>query len=83
MSISLLIILTLLLIIALAGTFFVLKEEENKMKKHKEDGDTPEVYAKRSEEYEENWLKTGLRKQIIIYAASIILALIIAFVIFN
>lgn len=82
MSLNLILVLLILFIVALAGTFIVLKEEENKMQKHKEDGDTPKENAQRSEEYEEDWLKTGLRKQVIIYTASIILALIIAFVIF-
>lgn len=82
MSMGLLIFLGLLFVIALIGTFMIFKEEENKMKKHKEDGDTAEVYAKRSEEYEENWLKTGLKKQIVIYAVTTIVFIIIAFIIF-
>src|SRR5699024_9770561 len=82
MSITLILFLLIIFIVALAGTFIVLKEEENKMKKHKEDGDTAKENEQRSEESEEEWLKTGLRKQVIIYTLSIILALIIAFVIF-
>ena len=82
MSMWLIILLALLFILALVGTFMIFKEEEDKMKKHKEDGDTEEVYAKRSEDYEENWLKTGLKKQIVIYAVTTILFIIIAFIIF-
>ncbi|HLQ82590.1 MAG TPA: hypothetical protein VK121_01920 [Pseudogracilibacillus sp.] len=83
MSIGMIIFLSLILIIALVGTFVVFREEENKMKKHKADGDTAKIYAERSEEYEENWLKTGLRKQIVIYAVTIIVFIVIALIIFN
>lgn len=82
MSIGLLIFLVILFVVALVGTFMVFKEEEDKMKMHKDEGDTPKADNKRSEEYEKNWLKTGLRTQGIIYVVAIVLSLIIALVIF-
>lgn len=78
MGIGLIIFLVILFAVALVGTFMVLKEEEDKIEKHKEAGDTPEEDAKRSEEYEEKWLKTGLRKQGIIYGVAILFSLIMA-----
>ncbi len=82
MSIGLLIFLVIIFVVALVGTFLVFKEEEDKMEEHKESGDTPEEDNKRSEEYEENWLKSGLGKQGLIYGVTFVIFVIIAFVIF-
>lgn len=82
MSIGLLIFLVALFAVALVGTFWVFKEEEDKMEEHKEAGDSPEAENKRSEEYEQNWLKTGLGKQAVIYGIALIISIIIGIVIF-
>lgn len=82
MSMGLIIFLIILFIIAMVGTFMGFKEEEDKMKKHKEEGTTHEDDAKRTEEYENKWLKTGLRSQALIYTVAIVLSVIIALVIY-
>lgn len=64
----LIVISTILVIIALIWTLFIFKQEEDKMKKYEEDGDTAEDQLKRSEEYEKRSLSSGIPLQIIIYS---------------
>lgn len=68
MNITWLIIISFILfVIALVWTLFIFKQEENKMKKYEEEGDTIEDQLKRSEEYEKRSLSSDVPLQIIIY----------------
>ncbi|WP_164669255.1 hypothetical protein [Virgibacillus doumboii] len=83
MSIELIILLAVLFIAALAGTLFAFKQEEKKMKKYEEEGDTIEDQLKRSHEYESSSLKSNVPLQIAIYSVTIVLSLVVfAFYIF-
>ncbi|GGK04880.1 hypothetical protein GCM10007063_29020 [Lentibacillus kapialis] len=77
MSIGLLIFLIILFIVALGGTFFAFKQEENKMKKYEEEGDTFEDQLRRSHEYETSSLKTNIPIQLAIYGITIVVSLIV------
>lgn len=76
MNTGLLIFLTVLFIAALAGTFFAFKQEEKKMKKYEEEGQTVQDELKRSLEYESSSLKSNVPIQIWIYVITIILSLV-------
>ncbi|TFJ94449.1 hypothetical protein [Lentibacillus salicampi] len=77
MSIGLLIFLVVLFIAALGGTFFAFKQEENKMKKYEEEGDTVEDQLRRSHEYESSSLKSNVPLQLVIYGVTITASLIV------
>jgi cbb3-type cytochrome oxidase subunit 3 len=77
---GLIIFLIFLFILAILGTFFALKQEERKMKKYEEEGDTIEDQLSRSLEYESTSLKSNVRSQIWIYSITITLALLAFFI---
>src|SRR5690625_184573 len=69
MNITWLIIASFILfVVALVWTLFIFKQEENKMKKYEEEGDTLEDQLKRSEEYEKRSLSSDVTLQIVIYS---------------
>lgn len=76
MNIGLLLFLFVLFGVALWGTFYAFKQEEEKMKKYEEEGDTVEDQLKRSLEYEKSSLKSNVPIQIWIYTITILLSLI-------
>ncbi|WP_042223989.1 hypothetical protein [Oceanobacillus manasiensis] len=80
MHTGLIIFLIFLFILAIIGTFFALRQEENKMKKYEEEGDTTENQLARSLEYESASLKSNVRIQIWIYTITITLALLAFFI---
>ncbi|SFA85622.1 hypothetical protein SAMN04488072_102343 [Lentibacillus halodurans] len=83
MGIELIILLVVLFIAALAGTLYAFKQEENKMKKYEEAGDTVEDQLRRSHEYESSSLKSNIPLQLVIYGVTITLSLVIfAFYVF-
>lgn len=77
MSIELIILLAFLFIVALVGTLIVFKQEENKMKKYEEEGDSVEDQLRRSHEYESSSLKSNLPLQLIIYTVTIVISLVV------
>ncbi|ALX47285.1 hypothetical protein [Lentibacillus amyloliquefaciens] len=77
MGIELFILLAVLFIAAIAGTFIAFKQEENKMKKYEEEGDTVEDQLRRSHEYESSSLKSNVPLQLIIYTVTIVASLIV------
>ncbi|MFD1363389.1 hypothetical protein [Lentibacillus salinarum] len=77
MSMGLIIFLVVLFIAALGGTFFAFKQEEKKMKKYEEEGDTVEDQLRRSHEYESSSLKSNIPLQLAIYGVTILLSLIV------
>ncbi|AIF45477.1 hypothetical protein [Virgibacillus sp. SK37] len=76
MNMGLLLFLFALFGVALWGTFYAFKQEEKKMKKYEEEGDTVEEQLKRSLEYEKSSLKSNVPIQIWIYTITILLSLI-------
>lgn len=81
MNMTLLIIISfILVVIALIWTLVIFKQEENKMRKYEQEGDTLEDQLKRSEEYEASSLKDGVRLQIIIYSVFTLLFFIAFFI---
>ncbi|PAV28823.1 hypothetical protein CIL05_14445 [Virgibacillus profundi] len=76
MSTGLLIFLIVLFIAALAGTFYAFKQEENKMKKYEEEGQTVQDELKRSLDYETSSVKSNVSLQVWIYVITILLSLI-------
>ncbi|GAA0614000.1 hypothetical protein GCM10009001_34060 [Virgibacillus siamensis] len=83
MSMGLIILLVFLFAAALIGTLFAFKQEENKMKRYEEEGDTVEDQLRRSHEYETVSLKSNLPIQVAIYSVTIVLSLVVfAFYIF-
>ncbi|SFD45926.1 hypothetical protein SAMN05216238_101429 [Lentibacillus persicus] len=77
MGIELFILLAVLFIAAIIGTFIAFKQEENKMKKYEEEGDTVEDQLRRSHEYESSSLKSNIPLQLIIYSVTIVISLIV------
>lgn len=77
MGIELFILLAVLFIAAIIGTFVAFKQEENKMKKYDEEGDTVEDQLRRSHEYESSSLKSNIPLQLIIYSVTIVVSLIV------
>nr|WP_245251246.1 hypothetical protein [Virgibacillus litoralis] len=61
----------------MVGTLLVFKQEENKMKRYEEEGDTVEDQLRRSHEYESSSLKSNLPLQLIIYTVTIIISLVV------
>ncbi|WP_245799378.1 hypothetical protein [Virgibacillus siamensis] len=80
---GLILLLVVLFAAALFGTLFVFKQEEKKMKRYEEEGDTVEDQLRRSHEYETVSLKSNVSLQVAIYAVTIVLSLVVfAFYIF-
>ncbi|HLR62328.1 MAG TPA: hypothetical protein VK097_07790 [Lentibacillus sp.] len=77
MSIELIVFLVVLFIAAMGGTFFAFKQEENKMKKYEEEGDTSEEQLRRSHEYESSSLKSNIPILLAIYGVTIAASLIV------
>ncbi|TMN23394.1 hypothetical protein FH966_11220 [Lentibacillus cibarius] len=77
MTMGLIILLTVLFIAALAGTFYAFKQEEKKMKKYEEEGDTVEDQLRRSHEYETSSLKSNVPLQLAIYGVTIVVSLFV------
>ncbi|WP_100011147.1 hypothetical protein [Lentibacillus sediminis] len=75
MSTGLIVFLVVLFIAAVGGTFFAFRQEEKKMKKYEEEGETHEEELKRSLEYEKSSLSSNVPTQLWIYSVTIILAL--------
>ena len=75
MSIGLIVFLTILFIVAMVFTFYAFKQEEIKMKKYKEEGDSEESELKRSLEYESTSVKKYIPIQIWMYVIATILSL--------
>lgn len=75
------ILLILLFAAALFGTIFAFKQEEKKMKKYEEEGDTIEDELRRSHEYETSSLKSNVPLLSTIYIVTIVAA-IIAFIVY-
>ena len=73
----LLTISAILVEIALVWTLVIFKQEENKMKKYEEEGDSLEDQMKRSQEYETKSLRSDIPLQLIIYAIFTVVSLII------
>jgi len=69
-------IIFVLVIIAIVWTFIVFKQEENKMKKYEEEGDTVADEIRRSHEYETS-SRSNVSLQILIYTVTIVLSLVI------
>ncbi len=70
--------------IALGTTLFAFKQEENKLRRYEEEGDSPENERIRSSEYEVNSLKTNVPILIGIYSLAVLIGLIaFMFYIFN
>lgn len=83
MGMGLILLLVVLFAAALIGTLFAFKQEENKMKRYEEEGDSIEDQLRRSHEYETASLKSNLPLQVAIYSVTIVLSLVIfAFYIF-
>jgi len=81
MSWTLIIFLIILFLITMVLTLYAFKQEEMKMKKYEEEGDTVADELKRSHEYESTSVKNYLPIQGWIYVIAII-ATIVAFVIY-
>ncbi|WP_010530336.1 hypothetical protein [Lentibacillus jeotgali] len=77
MSMGLIIFLVILFIAAMGGTFFAFKQEEDKMKKYEEEGDSFEDQLRRSHEYETSSLRTNVPIQLAIYGITITVSLIV------
>ncbi|WP_200411632.1 hypothetical protein [Virgibacillus salexigens] len=84
MSVGLIVFLIILFVIALGTTLFAFKQEENKLRRYEEEGDSPENERIRSSEYEVNSLKTNVPILIGIYSLAVLIGLIaFMFYIFN
>lgn len=83
MTIGIWILLIILFAAALFGTIFAFKQEENKMKKYEEEGDTIEDELRRSHEYETSSLKTNIPIMSGIYLVTIIVSVIVFLVYIN
>jgi len=81
MSWTLIIFLIILFLITMILTLYAFKQEEMKMKKYEEEGDTVADELKRSHEYESTSVQNYLPIQGWIYIISIIVT-IVAFVIY-
>lgn len=82
MSMGLIVFLIILFIITMAMTFFAFKQEDMKIKKIKEEGNTIENELKRSYEYEKTSVKTYLPIQIWIYGIATLLSIVAAIIYF-
>lgn len=82
MSMGLIIFLIILFIITMGFTFLAFKQEETKMKKIKDEGNTIENELKRSYEYESTSVKNYIPIQIWIYGIAILLSIVAAIIYF-
>lgn len=82
MSTGLIVFLIILFLITMALTMFAFKQEDMKIKKIKEEGNTIENEMKRSYEYETNSVKTYIPIQIWIYGITILLSIVAAIIYF-
>lgn len=82
MSMGLIIFLIILFIITMLLTLFAFKQEETKMKKIKDEGNTVENEIKRSKEYESTSVKNYLPIQMWIYGITILLGVVAAIIYF-
>lgn len=76
MSTGLIIVFVVLFIAALGGTIFAFKQEEKKMKKYEEEGQTIEDELKRSIEYETKSLKSNVPNLTWIYSITFLLGIV-------
>jgi len=76
MSTWLLIFLSVLFIITMVLTFYAFRQEEKKMKRYEEEGDTIADEIKRSHDYESQSIKYHVPVQIWIYVVTIALTII-------
>lgn len=76
-GIELIILLAVLFIALLVGTILVFRQEERKMKRYEEEGDTVEDQLRRSHEYESSSLKSNVPMQIAIYTVAIVISLVV------
>lgn len=81
MSMSLIIFLVILFIITMVLTLYAFRQEDMKIKKYEEEGDTVHDELKRSHEYESTSIKTYLPIQIWIYIITFVVGTI-AFLIY-
>lgn len=81
MSLPLIIFLVVLFIITMALTLYAFRQEDMKMKKYEEEGDTVQDELRRSHEYEATSIKTYIPIQIWIYAITFIIG-IVAFLLY-
>ncbi|MFZ3578718.1 hypothetical protein [Virgibacillus sp. DJP39] len=77
------ILLVVLFTAALFGTMFAFKQEEKKMKKYEEDGDTIEDELRRSHEYESSSLKSNVPLMSSIYLVTIVVSIVVFLVYIN
>lgn len=82
MSMGLIVFLIILFIITMVLTLFAFKQEETKMKKIKDEGNTVENELKRSYEYESTSVKNFIPIQIWIYGIATLLGIIAAVIYF-
>ncbi|ASN05965.1 hypothetical protein [Virgibacillus necropolis] len=83
MSTGIWILLIVLFALALFGTIFAFKQEEKKMKKYEDEGDTIEDELRRSHEYETSSLKSNIPILSSIYLVTIIASIIVFLVYIN
>ncbi|GAB4072209.1 hypothetical protein GCM10028778_01800 [Barrientosiimonas marina] len=77
MIVGLISLLAVLFIAALGGTLYVFRQEENKMNKLEDKGDTAENELARSREYESSSLKHNIPLQLAIYGVTLVLVIVI------
>ncbi|MGM8364323.1 hypothetical protein ACLIBG_02455 [Virgibacillus sp. W0181] len=77
MSLWLLLVIALLFVIAMVVTFYAFKQEEQKMKRYEEEGDTVEDELRRSHEYEANSVQKYLPIQIWLYVITAVATVVI------
>jgi len=80
-SMPLIIFLIILFIITMALTLYAFRQEDMKIKKYEEEGDTVEDEIRRSHEYEATSVKKYLPIQVWIYVITIVLGTV-AFLIY-
>jgi len=76
-NIWLLVFLAVVVVISLIWTLIIFKQEENKLKKYEQEGETGEEELRRAEEYEQDSLKRQMPRLIWIYVITIVLSLIV------
>ncbi|WP_174616116.1 hypothetical protein [Virgibacillus ihumii] len=79
-TVELIILLVVLFVLALGGTFFVFRQEEKKMKRYEQEGDTVEDELQRSRDYESHSLKSNVPRLLLIYVITIFLGLTAFFI---
>lgn len=77
MSMQLIIFLVILFIITMSLTLYAFRQEEQKIKRYEEEGDTVEEQLQRSHEYEETSIKTYIPIQIWIYSITFAVGMIV------